>query len=277
MRWSTSSDGHTWGEARWLAHNWSSLDLLVWEGRVLILGGSTLSDPDSGVEAPFGTLFALHTLDLETWGSSAWPVEDLDEAMLTDPALVEGPDGRVRAVYYATPEEYGDLPPDEIPGDHDIRVAVREGGAFVEQPDVIYAREGLIDPSVCVRDGAIHFFATRERTVDHAAGTDWSLDEDPDWSWTNAQVPFCFQRDGALQVVAQAGGGFGEPQVRSLDAGEGDTGIHGNWNEPTGFFEGGADPFDGGCTSPVVGEFLGQWVMFCAVWVDGAAPEGISP
>ncbi|NOY25370.1 MAG: hypothetical protein GXP62_05810, partial [Oligoflexia bacterium] len=256
---STSVDGHNYDSpATPLAHTYSSLDLMVWQDHVLIVSGSTEYNPDLGLDAPWESIFVLYSLDLKTWGSGIWPIEDAEFELLTDPALHVADDGGVQVVYYSRSGDSAITPPDLVPGDHDIKMADRSGDTFVERSDRIYADEYLVDPVYCSWDGVNHLFATRDGHVTHAVQIDGQFVTDESFEW-DQQVPFCFDQDGQHKVIAQAGGGVGEPTVRTLQD-------DGSFSEPEPFFDG-DDPFDGHCTSPVVGFFQDRWVMLCAVWV----------
>lgn len=261
-----------WGtnpEYTTVAHSFSSLDLLVVDNGLVLLGGVDFKSLDLGEEGEayrWGYLYALTTPDLENWGTRIWPVEDAVSARMTDPALQQMPDGTVRAVYYSTPPDT-DMDPADIAGTHDIRMATwePEREAFVEWPDPIYWDEWLVDPVVRALDGTHHFFATRNGVITHATSeSGYAFDREDDFEWTEVQVPFALEHDGELLVAAQGGGGNGPPWYRYLDTA-------GEWTEPTLFYED-YEWYGGSCTSPVLGRYDGLYVLFCAVYIDPNNP-----
>jgi hypothetical protein len=264
VRMSTSTDGHTWSTPVPIAHNMSSLDLYVHEDAGLVIAGGPFIGL-SNVDNPRNTIFALTTPDLERWGSRGFVMDGPVYNGGIDPALHLTADGQVAAIYYSPDgEQDSSIDPSMHPGPHPVAIAYRneDGLGFTEAEERIGGFEGLVDPTLCVWDGRRHLFATAYGTM-HAVDDDAGvLQVNASFHQGNVQVPYCFIRDGEQQVVVQAGGGRGEPTVQTLV--DGTTGF----TDPTPFFEGEADPFEGRCTSPVLGQLRGTWAMFCAIWIE---------
>lgn len=253
----------TFSDLRTVAHSFSSLDLLVLEDGLVLLGGVDARGLSDARLLEPGALFALVSPDGERFGTTVIEVRDEVSRRFTDPALFVTDAGEIRAVYYSTPEDQT-MDPAIIPGAHDLRVAVREGAAFRELPDVVFSKEWLVDPVICRADDGWHLFATEQAGVIHATGaTPDAFAEDGPFDWSGNQVPHCSPVDGSLTVLAQAGGGGGAPSVRALSADGTFTTSVALWGEDEAPFEATA------CTSPVRGTFRGRNLLFCAMWVGG--------
>lgn len=245
-----------------IAWSVSSLDLLVLDGGLVLLASIDPLALDDPADAGLSRLYAFLSADGDTWGTTMIEVTGTASGRLTDPSLFVTDEGVVRAVYYSTPEgSTGD--PANLPGDHELRVAERDGATFFELPDVVLAAERLVDPVICRGDDAWHAFATQGSGVMHALGdTPDAFEVDDAFQWTGYQVPFCSAEAEGFSVVAQAGGGSGPPSSRRVDAA-------GVFSPEVLLWPAGDEPFgEDDCTSPVLGTLHGRNLMFCAVGVD---------
>ncbi len=247
-----------------VAHGLSSLDLLALDDGLIIMGAVNTEDVgDTQGEYRWEHMYALSTANLEDFGTHVFPVNDTETGRLTDAALEQLPDGTIRAIYYSTPMD-GEGDPVWIPGDHDLKVAYREGSEFYEDPDPVFVAEGLADPSSCEHDGTYHIFATELTTVGHAvAGNEFDYEADPDFPMVEGQVPYCLTLDDELWLFVQGGGGMPPPTVMELGE-DGDFGPQEQlWSDE--------DNLElGACTSPVAAYYNETYVLFCAVFVDAA-------
>ncbi len=250
-------------EVRIVAHSMSSLDLLALDDGLVVMASvdvQALGHETLG-EYQYGYLYALSTANLLDWGTHVFPVYDTTSERMTDPALEQLPDGTIRAIYYSTPmEAEGD--PVYIPGDHELKVAYREGTEFYEEPDPVYAAEGLADPTSCEYDGVYHVFATQFTTIGHATGeSEFEYETDAGFSPPPGQVPYCLSFDDELWLITQGGGGWPPPTAAILQ-GDGSLGIA----EPLWSDEENLEL--GPCTSPVLAYYDDTYVVICAVFVD---------
>ena len=249
-------------EVTTVAHGFSSLDLLALDDGLVVIGAINTADVgDDEGEYRFDHLYALSTANLVDWGTHVFPVHDTASGRLTDAALEKLPDGTIRAIYYSTPmEAEGD--PVWIPGDHEIKVAYRDGSEFYEEPDPVYLAEGLADPSSCEYDGTYHFFATEFTTVGHAVGSDeYEYQTDPDFPMVEGQVPFCLVDDGEMYLMVQGGGGMPPPTVLPLED-------DGGFGPPEKLWSDQDNLELGPCTSPVAAYYDDSYVLICAVFVE---------
>lgn len=250
-----------WGvdmRCRTFAHSVSTFDLHETKGGLLLFVGLNLRRWGHD-RVSLGHAYALTTPDLERFGSRIWEVRDTKLPFLTDLALEDLPDGRRRMVYVSGGAD--------APGVHTVRAALGRGDDWREAEPALYADEGLLDPSACSAGGTYHLFATKHHAIVHATGTDpWHYAEDPAFSWIGAQVPSCFDDAGTLTVVAQAGGGWGAPVLRTLDK-------DGGFSAPRPLWEPGRYPDLASCTSPVLRRFREQYVLICAVSRLSQAPQ----
>jgi hypothetical protein len=244
-----------WGEGlacRRIARGASTFDLHVTGWGVFLLVGVNLAAWHL-VEEGNGRVYALTTPDLESFGTYLWPISGVASPMLTDTALDRLPDGRMRVIYVSG----GPF----APGQHSVKAALREGRRWVEQRQPLFTAEGIVDPTSCYHDGVYHLFVTGSGNtrVLHAVGdTPWRYTLDEDFDWAGAQVPYCFDDEGVLRVVAQEGGGWSPPALRTLRD-------DGSFSPPTPLWKPGTQPDLPSCTSPVLGRFRGKYLLFCAV------------
>jgi hypothetical protein len=255
----TSSDGVSWSDGVAIAHSFSSLDLLIME-QGIVLGGSAIPDTDGGINAPFEHFFALTSPDLVQWGSKLWPIRAATHRQIVDPSLHLDPDGTVRMVFFGASDDVNPRKnPEEYPGDHSIYTATWDGDGFIQAPEPLFAEEDLVDPSGCYWQGRHQVLSTGDGrlysvSADVLGGeyTEDALD------WGAVQVPYCLIDGDEQWIVAQAGGGFGPPQARTRGPGE-------DFSAPFLIIEEADIPLLT-CTSPVMGRFQGQHVLFCATW-----------
>jgi len=242
-----------------IAHGFSSLDLLALDGGLIIAGGVNTEDVgDDEGEYRWGYIYALSTPNLLDWGTHLFPVHDASSERLTDPAFEELPDGTIRALYYSTPMD-GEGDPVWIPGDHELKVAYREGNDFYEDPEPVYVAEGLADPHSCEHDGTYHLFATEFTTVGHAtADNEFDYETDWDFPMVEGQVPYCLTLDDELWLFVQGGGGMPPPTVMELEQ-------DGNFGPQQQLWTDEENLELGSCTSPVAAYFDETYVLFCAV------------
>lgn len=257
----SSPDGRDWDDGVLVAHSLSSLDLLVLEQGV-ILGGSTFYNEDLGVNAPLENYFALVSADLKTWGSHLLPVLEATHRQIVDPSLHIDPGGEVRMVFYGAPDDVDPKKnPEEYEGAHPIYTATWTGEGFTQAPEPLLSADALVDPSGCTWQGAHHLLATGERTLfsarADAVGGDY--DTHPPEGWSGVQVPYCFIDGDTQQILVQTGGGFGSPAAITRTPG-------GSFSEPSPIVDIKTLPFNT-CTSPVMGRFQGQYILFCAAWI----------
>lgn len=259
-----NEEGEWDSRARRVAHSFSSLDLYNHEDVGLIIAGGPFLT-EMPVDSTFDYIFAITTPDLEHFSGRAFYVSGIDYDGNIDPSLYVEKDGRVTFTYFSPGDDVDPtINPENLPGPHDIFRARRDGTSndFVEEDTPIASSEWLVDPVLCIWDNQRHLFATADGAVVHLwQGPDSRFNLNYSMRWGGAQVPFCYERDGRYYVVAQAGGGRGEPVVREF------LGRDTEFSDAEPFF-GGADPFGGACTAPVVGQLRGQWAMFCSTWHD---------
>jgi hypothetical protein len=244
-----------WGrdlECRQIARGASTFDLYVTDWGIFLLVGVNLAAWHL-VEEGHARVYALTTPDMEHFGTYLWPIAEAASPMLTDTALDRLPDGRMRVIYVSG----GPF----APGQHSVKAALREGRRWVEQRQPLFTAEGIVDPTSCYHDGVYHLFVTGSGNtrVLHAVGdTPWRYTLDETFEWAGAQVPYCFKEGDGLRVVAQQGGGWAPPAVRTLLK-------DGTFGPPEPLWEPGAWPELTSCTSPVLGRFHGKYLLFCAV------------
>ena len=264
--YTTSPDMKTWTPATSIGFNFSSLDLLVLE-EGLIIGGSLTPDPDFNIMAPFEHYFAMVTKDLETWGSHELFIEDAAQPMIIDPSIHRTPDGELQLLFFgSTMDVDPELLPDDYPNPHAIFTAWWDTDRFVQaDPEPMLEADYVVDPSGCYYEDRHYVLGTRrygelyfaERHIDKS---DEYLDVGETAVWSGVQVPYCNVQGEAPLFIAQFGGGYGPPQVR--------------WFDEKGFL---AEPVDlldlkavghDSCTSPVLGHYREEWVLFCATWIE---------
>ncbi|MFH1466975.1 MAG: hypothetical protein ABIO70_21510 [Pseudomonadota bacterium] len=244
-----------WGEqlaCRQIATGASTFDLHITDWGVFLLFGVNLAQWFL-VEEGGQHVYALTTPDLEHFGTYLWPIAETASPMLTDTALERLPDGRMRVIYVSGGPW--------APGTHQVKAALREGRRWVERSAPIFGAEGITDPSACSHKGQHHLFVTGvgSTRVLHAVGeTPWNYTLEEDFDWVGAQVPYCFEDEGELRVIAQEGGGWSPPTIRTLRE-------DGSFTPPARLWEPGAYPELASCTSPVVGRYRGKYLLFCAI------------
>ena len=253
VRMATSADGITWeAQPGAVLGNVNSLDMYITDDG-LILMGLVSGTPD--VYAETGVLYALATTDLQTWASHAWSVEGAAHQNMVDPSLHLRADGRLGLTYYGCPEFFVD--PVTVAGDHDLYRAVYNGHNWTEEEAPAYAAEGLVDPVICTLQGKEWLFATQgaARIVSAEGQPDGRFTEAP-FSLEGDTVPYCRADGDALALYSQTDGSLGVPHVARFD----------------GLTLGDSAPVYpehlwgvNNCSSPVMGWFQDQYVLFCAV------------
>ena len=266
VRMCTSPEG--WGlgcdEYSIIAHNMSSLDLLVVDDGIIVAGmpeGNNLSS--LGVWLDMTQIHALSSPNLEHWGSHIWEVSDSTAFMVVDPALSLDDDNNPRAAYFALPTHYhGD--PADYPGDHAIMLATWDGVGFTQQPDPIFEDTSLVDPDLRSFEGVLHLFTTCWGSICHAVGDDSMVfSYDDAFVFGEAQVPHANTVDDQLMVVGQGGGGQPPPRFMIMDK----DGSFPAESEQLYTDEENLSFFGGSCTSPVLGYFDGLYITVCSVQV----------
>lgn len=264
---STSEDLKTWTKGRPFLFNYSSLDLLVLEGKGVILGGSLTPIPELGVEPMFEHAFIFQSTDLVNWGSHMIPIQDAATEMIIDPSMHWTPDGRLQLLYFGSDSNVADDKlPDDYPNPHAIYNAFWDGTQFVqEQQEPLLEADHVVDPSGCYHDGQHYILGTR--AYDSLYVTHRSED-DPDGEyvdfldspWGAVQVPYCYTQGEYPAFIAQYGGGYGPPWIRWMDK-------EGKLSDPEPMFDM-EDIGYLGCTSPVLGYYEGTYFMIASSWVE---------
>jgi len=250
----TSDDGVTWvPDPEPIMEGINSLDLWVTDQGVILQG---LIQAGRGVLMDPGTVYGIQSQDLLTWGSHAWPVEDLDTVNnLVDPSLTVRPDGTPSLVYYRS--RFSDDDPIDVEGPHQIWRAIWDGQRWVNESKAV-EEEGLADPVICTLDGQEWLFVNQSGGQVLGAEEDGSgsFNMDPDIVWTRHSVPFCTPDGDHLTLVSQAFGTRETPRLGRFDA----AGL----TDEGGLYDAHLWPY-GNCTSPVMAAFQGRWVTFCSV------------
>ena len=260
--YATSPDGVDWtAGGSVIIHHMSSLDIYNTGDGIVMLG---LIGGDSGFLNQPGSIYALSTQDLQTWGSHAWAVQNLSHQNLVDPAWHLTAAGELGLSYFSTDFVPG-LDPVFIAGPHDIRVARWDGAAFVEEQQAVFSAEGLVDAMICPdtdSDDLLLFSTESAARIITARSTDHgrSFTREP-WTWEGATVPYCQplpgDAEGATQVLAQIPGTIAQPQSTRFIDGQGFAAGGDLWQTPpwTHYID--------QCNSPIMTEWDGGWLMFC--------------
>ena len=263
VRMATSPDGVDWiASDAVIASDFNSLDLLVTPSGVILTGLAA----NEALPLHQGSVYLLASADLTRWASREWVVSDSAAANLVDPSLHLRADGTPGLAYYAC-DTFG-VDPVWVPGDHAIRRAAWVGGAleaWVEDAAVSYADDFLVDPVICSLDGQEWLFATQaaEHVILASGNGDGTFTGRNDLTWASQSVPYCAPRGSGLGVYAQGRSATELPTVAQFD---------GEDLTETGPLYAAHLWGTNSCTSPVMGWFQDQYVLFCAVdmRVDGA-------
>ena len=260
VRIATSDDGQTWvADERLIARGMSSLHLLITDLGLIFTGVLDRRHLEGiGLDLPSDALYALVTADLETWGSHTWSIEGGSYAQAIDPLLYWNPQGEVEAAWFGTSFD-GD--PAQQPGPHPILGAVWDGQAFLQEAEPLWEEEGLADPAICTLDGQSWMFATQDAGRVVAARSESGRNfEATALSWGGPTVPFCWEEEDHLMVIAQTTGGAQPPELLQVNA-DGSSEAQGTFWDRSPF----PSEFGNSCTSPVVGQLDGLWVFACAM------------
>ncbi len=256
VRMATSPDGVTWTESdAVIASEFNSLDLLVTPTGVILTG----LPASEGLALHQGSMYLLASADLTRWASREWVVSDISSVNLVDPSIHLRADGTPGLTYYAC-DTFGEDPV-WVPGDHAIRRAAWVGGPqerWVEDPAVAYADDFLVDPVICNLNGQEWLFATQaaEHVILASGNGDGTFTGRNDLTWASQSVPYCAPRDAGLGVYAQGRGMSELATVAQFD---------GEDLDETGPLYAAHLWGSNNCTSPVLGWYQDQYVLFCAV------------
>lgn len=252
VRMATSVDGVNWeADPQVVAYGFSSLDLLVTEGGLLLAGVVSFIPNDSVLmEQP--SVIVLNTSDLKHWGSHRFGIGDASRKWVVDPSLKWTENNGLQATWYGTDIE-GD--PAQLPGDHEVFTATWGESGFV-QDSLLYSTEWLADPSLCTLNGERWLWYTYDsaelRVAREGAGGFSYLDQ----RYEQLNVPWCQDAGDHLEVWAQGGSGAGPPWKLTVTP-DGKA-------EKSPVFSGNLFGQDN-CTSPAVGYYQDRYVLFCAV------------
>lgn len=241
-----------------LAVEFSSLGIFSNEVALAVTG--VISGASLGVPIDLNTVYALTTLDLETWGVRSWsmsedpPLTDRTHSMVVDPQFELGPESLIQVWFFACENNGED--PMNITGPHDMCIADFTGPETLEAYDCPLQEEEIADPSPWFDTDVSLLATTRTGHI-----IIWDITTDPvEIATFSGTVPFLTRRDdGTFEVWYQAGNEYSAEIIHMRESSDGI-----NWSDPTTPL---GEDFD--CTSPVIGYFNNEHVFFCAHWPKG--------
>ncbi len=265
-----SSNGTRWTDADPIpvAHSFSSLGLLITDDTLYLFGSSRIP-----VFTPYAVITALRTRDLTHWEGCAWNIcREVNKGLVdTQPVVLDS--GGIRMWYYSVPNPPGGQPfdPARLEGDHTLVFADLADGVFFARGVGIGGAD-LADPSVVRFRGRWYLAATQGPHRVILAESDTGLEfRSTGVRLEGVSVPFLTVEGQELWLVAQRyldGTGPWPCLFTSRDGR--------NWQDQGVLVRGTPER---GCTSPVLGRFLDQMVLFCATPepTSGPAPLPAAP